>query len=393
MTSITTKKAVYVRGPNNIYRRKTEPIYLLADTDSELAAHKKQVDRTLDDLMVCGFVEPTAAATVVSDGKQLDNSWTKSRAESTSELRGISDIRKFMASLSRPKFALGSAPEMLSGVSSMGIVGFLAPFVLGMATTLVLQRLQPTIFYYGAIGLRLLKFGLLYLAILLAVCWYFGAMDIASWRTKVVSAFQPVSLQGASDHPRVSPHSTPQLEPVLEVQEKRRSRSPSPKRKPVERVTNVRPFATPLRNDRSSTDAADLRAQTLLKFNSDITRDKDSRPRSRPESTRPIHRPEFKTRHTTDPYIKGAPGSRRHSALSLESDRSSKPLPPVMPQEADLPMVNEVRLLSLEDDDDAHDDEFESASLQLDRQGTAFSKRSVLGTRANYLRFLANVNN
>lgn len=391
MSNVTTKKAVYIRGPNNVYRRKTEPFYLLADADSELAAHKKQVDQTLDDLMVCGFVEPKPVATGVSDGKQPDEPWTKPRLQSTGELRGFSDLRKFMISLSPPKFGLGNASEMLSGVSTQRVFGFLAPFVLGMGTTLALQRLQPTLFYYGAIGFRLLKFGLLYLAILLAVCWYFGAIDMASWKTKLAVVIQAEALP--EDHPQVSSHSAPLLEPVLEVKEKRRSRSPSPKRRPVERVTNVRPFTTPLRSDRTSVDTPDLRAQTLLKFNSDLAREKDSRPRSRPESTRPVHRPEFKTRHTTDPYIKGVSDSRRHSALSLDSERSSKPLPPVMPREADLPMVNEVRLLSLEDDNDGFDNGFESASLQLDRQGTTLSKRSVLGTRANYLRFLANVNN
>lgn len=67
-----------------------------------------------------------------------------------------------------------------------------------------------------------------------------------------------------------------------------------------------------------------------------------------------------------------------------------KPLPPVikMPNkeinhEADLPLVHEVKLKNLD----------QEPQYDLDRLGTVLSKKSVLGTRANYLRFLSNVEN
>lgn len=410
MTSTVTKKTVYVRGPNNVYRRKSHDTLSLASVDSgDLSRRKGEVDSALNDLMVCGFQVPEDPAT-----KRAKMKTKRPSASSSTDLASNPDPPSPRISFNRsysdlPKTSWMDNLSLLQSRYLPRSVGdFAIPYVLGIITAVVIQQKWDLLTRYAKSLTYILLMGLVWAVLAAGAFWYAGMLDVSSWEN-ITSTF--TSLMGLGEVPNSS--SKPvnyhferrgrrtssldesadtdsvllsETESDFDPRRKMRTesephlvREPSP-----QKLTNVRPFMPPSRRD-----SADSKMPTQILLNrlhSDgPTSTKKSRFRlSLPERERP-----------RDP--------RRHSSASLElsSKEKQKPLPPLqrtalIGQDTvqDLPLVHEIKLKSRFDQQlQAHQQlqALENSGSSLNRLDTMLSKQSMLGTRANKRTFLSNV--
>lgn len=268
------------------------------------------------------------------------------------------------------------------------------PFFLGMATMYTLLAAQPMLLYYGGVVAYGLKLFFIYGTFFVGLCWKAGWIKVDLWKLwgETLGIFlksaNNVELGAAPDQKvAVSPLATsPQLSHAHMAANHPGVES-TPTEVVSERLRDVRPFIPPLREEpelvrprvaRVSTDLNKPRHRTKM---SPVRLSRDDRR----HSSASLDRPKDPYRDVRDQYTKVREFRDMNGAVrdfKEPKERFYKPLPPVasMPHDldADLPMVNEVKLKSLEQE-----------SL-LERLNT---KKLVLGTRANYLRFLQNVDN
>lgn len=310
-------------------------------------------------------------------------------------------------------------------------VQWIFPFLLGMATMYVLQMMEPTLRYCGVVLAHYLKLALIYGVIAFAALWYSGTVSFDSWSAADFDFFKArvVDLSHSAKINKVN------AAPVLLHQESEwsepRKSSPTRLRSPVRRaarlkvpvdpnfssekpsttttihpeeceVTSFTPFqhipsARPI-PQRLSTDIREkprLKSKMLPVF---IGKDRRHSSASLPRSTdasrgykEDYNEGRFKDdsyRDVRDPFRNGQ--EYRDKSRDARTQKFLKPLPPVIKMPAndihgdsDLPLAYEVKLKNLDQD----------SRYGLDRLGTVMSTKSVLGTRANYLKFLSNVEN
>lgn len=404
MTSTATKKVLYVRGPNNVYRRKSHDNLSLASVDSgDLPRRKGEVDSALNDLMVCGFQVPEDPAT-----KRAKMKTKRPSASSSTDLTSNPDPPSPRISFNRsysdlPKISwMENLTQLLSRYLPRSVGDFAIPYVLGIITAVVIQQKWDLLARYVRSLTYILLMGLLWAVLAAGVFWYAGMLDVSSWEN-ITSTF--ASLMGLGEVPKSS--SKPvnyhferrgrrnssldesgdadsvllsEAESDCDSRRKMRTesephlvREPSP-----QKLTNVRPFMPPSRKD--SADSKMPTQMLLNRFHSDgPNTTKKSRFRlSLPERERP-----------KDP--------RRHSSASLElsTKEKQKPLPPLhraalagQNTVQDLPLVHEIKLKSRFDQ---QLQALEKNGSSLNRLDTMLSKQSMLGTRANKKTFLSNV--
>lgn len=266
-----TTRAIYVRGPNNVYvRRHDAP--LVASTDSGRARQKEEVDGILTSIMESGFDRANKQATANNESAQ------------------------------KTPLLEWRVPER-AGL-----------FVLGASFALVAQHYKEPIGAFLLVFCRFLLLGLVWALVAFAACLYTNTLPPS------IARFLPAKTQPATTEPAAEKTET----------DKTDAASAPSFDEHKEDIVNVRPFVAPVRK---------------------LARTKT----------------EVETRRPREP--------RRHS-LALVEMRSDKykPLPPLSRPVDDLPLVHEVQLQG------------------LGRLETVLSKNLVLGTRANYSRFLANVN-
>lgn len=268
------------------------------------------------------------------------------------------------------------------------------PFFLGMATMYTLLAAQPMLLYYGGVVAYGLKLFFIYGTFFVGLCWKAGWIKVDLWRLwgETLGIFLRSAENaelGAVSEQRVagSPLATsPQLSHAT-MAANHTSTENTPTEAVSERLRDVRPFIPPLREEpelvrprvaRLSTDLNKPRYRTKM---SPVRLSRDNRR----HSSASLDRPKDPYRDVRDQYTKVREFRDMNGAVrdfKEPKERFYKPLPPVVSTphdlDADLPMVNEVKLKSLEQE-----------SL-LERLNT---KKLVLGTRANYLRFLQNVDN
>lgn len=310
-------------------------------------------------------------------------------------------------------------------------VQWIFPFLLGMATMYILQMMEPTLRYCGVVLAHYLKLALIYGIIAFAVVWYSGAVSFDSWSSAAAFDFlkdREVDLPHSSNMKEVNPAPL-LLHQKSEWNEPRKS-SPTRQRSPVRGSARVKVPVGPTSSEKPSTTTTIHPEECEVTSFTPFQHIPSERPRPQRVSTDIREKPRLKSKVL--PVFLGK--DRRHSSASLpgstdasrgykeernevrfkddayrdireafrngqqhrdksrdaRTQKSFKPLPPVikMPtsdvnSDSDLPLAYEVKLKSL-DDDSRHG---------LDRLGTVMSTKSVLGTRANYLKFLSNVEN
>lgn len=434
MATLTTKKqARYVRGPDGVYKRETPTTS--SNNAANPAAPDPLVEKLIDELVECGYqVEdplrtlPNAAtsqqtepagittpsianiANVANIATSNPNSNSNSNPMSDSDLAARQKIVDLIVPAPTTLASLLQAyRNWLARFPVEKFMEWSLPFFLGMATMYTLLAAQPMLLYYGgvvALGLKLL---FIYGTFFVGICWKAGWIKIDSWRLWGESSYGLFAL-GILPSAPVSPLAgTATLAQNTEAPahiatsgvtakapEDIDEDLPSPN---TERLREVRPFIPPLREE------PELPRPRILRVSTDI---KDTKSRFRTRMS-PVRLARDNRRHSSaslgshsdhrDPYrdvrdqytkvrefrdLKGAVRDFGGERGREPKERFYKPLPPVISMnqevdyETDLPLVHEVKLKSLETDD----------PFALDRLNT---KKSVLGTRANYLKFLSNV--
>lgn len=452
MATLTKKKALYVRGANNIYYRKDAP------SPNATSQKQHEVELLLNELMECGFQVESGPAAKFPDPERDQQTTARALDLLADDTIATYDALDSMKNLARSPLPLHSTQSARSDLSksvhsSQGIApestepygysitsftqrlnGFMpldtalskyvlyekiidkgVPFLFGMAATYIIQVSLPSIAYYSGVVAHLLKLAFIWAAVLGAIFWYAGFLNTPDLSQLPGIASKMSSWLGQKPPTSRSAEQRSSRSPSRPVSTRLGLRSTSPlKRAPFREhrlaqihltpdlglrsaeapfseplTTNVRPFISPMRDVNrkiqseqkllSVRPAMDQKPSETSILRSFIPR----KPQKRPTSVSA----------QLSLYNVSAVESRRHSALSVQSDkesaRSFKPLPPVIQSgkrgETDLPLAYEVKLRTSESDDD-------TSLMDLDRLETVLSKKSVLGTRANYAKFLANVN-
>uniref|UniRef100_A0A0L0P396 Uncharacterized protein n=1 Tax=Candidozyma auris TaxID=498019 RepID=A0A0L0P396_CANAR len=413
MATVVKKKAVYVRGPNGIYRKKSYDAPSIISNDSELTRRKDEVDSALNDLMVCGFqVQENPLPTT-----KRANMKTK-RASPTSSLDSTHTAEQPFRKPSSPRISFKgpfaeNSPKLSTsimerinlfsgGFTPLSAANFAIPYVLGVLTAVLIQQKWDALAQYAKMLTYLLFVGVFWAVLATAAFWYAGILTIPSWesvRDTLRNVFLRANMLSSPEKP-VNYHldhrdrrtdsidtdtgsvllsdADSEFEPKSKMRtesEPHLVREPSP-----QRLINVRPFVPP-RRDSADSKLSQVPQPLLNRFHTDgVSTAKKSRFRLQlPERERP-----------KDP--------RRHSSASLEltSKDLHKPLPALRKapfvsgdsESLDLPLVHEVKLKS------RFDEQLEALHKNgegIGRLDTMLSKNSMLGTRANKRTFLSNV--
>ena len=302
------------------------------------------------------------------------------------------------------------------------------PFLMGMLTTYVLQVSAPIVLYYVSVVFQFLRVAFVWIAIPGVICWYTGIIDLQApelqqamnrvldrlgqkpvkpqspieahkiRKAEITKNFpkvsapesivekvvemqpesrsprsrSPVRHLNVSERPPVSPmHAKPDLHPTLSPERRQSNLSPT---------INVRPFVAPIRDETQKFHTQPRIPQVKIPI---PQRSDQSMLTSNRRFATPRGPKRYSTAKSAKPVEKPV-NSRRDSAESSSSVKSTlqeKPLPPLTKDS--LPQNSaEIKLRDMTE---------KERSAQLARKNSITSEASVLGTRANYSKFVANV--
>lgn len=323
-------------------------------------------------------------------------------------------------------------------------------FISGLFTALLLQKLAPTISYYAIIFLNLLKLSVLSGIVVGGICWYAGLIKLSNHaylndlfynvKAKITGEPipKPVSVPASAKtgtKSRASPRqvydeeddddsdidsdvSWPGMDNESsdeEVEEDENDYTQQPIFKP--KIASPR-SQIPEPRTRSSSPPKTTRKNTLSTIVPFVAppRKMHSTHNIPQPSSKSIHQqqPKLSRIHTLEPLLRRDPNfnidyDRRGSSATIDMAKGTvknqdlrghspirqisphKKLPPNPGFSEDLPLINEIKLLRKEQaKDDDNLSELISNFGDVKRLNTTMSKNSVLGTRANYDKFLAN---
>lgn len=394
MATVTAskKKLVYKQGPDGVFRLKK-----VDGKDSE-AEGKKGVNDYLDELIGCAYEvkldmdkPPAPAAAADPTSRKLPPLQTR-HTSPANPTTGPLSAKKLTSrrtplptSSSHSVEPIETTPSAFHYESMLGLRFHIPSFVLGGASSVVLVAAWPLLLRYATIVFGFAKLGLLWGVLLGAISWYCGLIKIQDASTirqlvdNFVARFRPL----------------PVVVQTVEVPEYDSDDLVS-----VDSDMNGDDISAHIPGPPSP--PKQVRRNTLTR----VTPFKYSSPRekysSNPELPEKKSTPKLTRGFTTDPRYqrRGSGGgisakSRRNSSQSLDLIRPRtnnsqdliesgnykyKNLPSVSD---DLPFINEVKLMSNED--------MANGPGGVRRLDTMVSKKSILGTTANYSKFLANV--
>lgn len=408
-----SKGAVYVRGPDNVFYRKEKTPSISSISSESLSRRSTEVDNTLNELMTCGFrVEKTPESV---EPKNIDMLGTETPRP---EVHGRTLQPKARASRSR-RAGTAHTPRAL-GPYTREWRSQVRPFMAGMLATYLLQLGLPLINYCMGALATLLKWAIVACAALGGVLVYLGAMPTMADMQLYFTRFRPGPWRGfREEQPELlDPESDEEVPRALNLD----VRPPVPAKKSVPAptkddvtVTNVKAFQAQLRHsphlaktdygrpERGGSapalgkDRHDARVQMRRAFTEGAPAEAKGNTAARLETRRQtghgsiysgvhggvhggmqgsepvpqVARPPRNSR-ASSPQVTSGPStfSRRKSASSLSHVST--------PHDDDLPFLCEMKMK-------------DSDRFSLGRLNTTTTKQSVLGTRANYSKFLANV--
>ncbi|CUM65437.1 uncharacterized protein PRCAT00003076001 [Priceomyces carsonii] len=393
-TTITgKKKLVYKQDSDGVFRLKR------ADSDNDSIKSKKGVDDYLNELVECSYKvqhdvehntaeeEPTTSFSkpIVDDQTQRDNSSRPKNSKipnrESRQKHQQSDDLSFKTKI----LTLGGITDALN-FKTEHMQGFSLPsFIFGFALAFVAQTFQPLLIHYAFILMNILKAGLLCGAIIGSILWYSGFLKpedlknfISELRERVSGTIS--SEQEQDDVLEQVPNVHEEIHNLERQRFSRRERSVSPSKGKRNVLTRVAPFRPLV-----------VRSEQKYKSTSDLPG--DNRMHMAPKLSRVQTDFRNYTRRGSS-FL----SDRRHSNSSGDSVGNSsslnllesvnKKLPPNPSELEELPFINEIKLMNSDDMDTL--DELPRFSNDLKRNTSIMSKKSVLGTRANYSKFLAN---
>ncbi|KAK6455760.1 uncharacterized protein RJT20DRAFT_50060 [Scheffersomyces xylosifermentans] len=426
-TSVTTstkkKKLVYKQDPDGVFRLKK-----VDDTDTDsvntnFTEKKKKVDDYINELLDCSYklpedLEPAPKQTQIEDStpaSSTNNHKSHQAVEDTKSNREKKQTKhKRKASPTQETVnptASGSIVDTMKktirSASPLESAKHFHPqsFILGGVTSVVLYRSQPVLIHYGLILLFVLKVCAVIAVVLGGACWYTGVIkpsDLSNFGTliekikaRATGSEIPKQQQSESEDDDEEDDRLSVSDEEQDLQYANKSKPPSihsieepaPPPPTERRRSSIR--VTPFRSvPRTPIDTHQLHSHN------DIHQQQS---RARFQSTPDLHQhkaPLLPRLNTADGRVNfkksSSPTRSRKGSIETFSSRISptKSLP-IAPSDEELPFINEVKLM------DSLNDEVSSLpnghSDFVKRSHSTASKKSVLGTRANYNKFLAGV--
>ena len=291
-------------------------------------------------------------------------------------------------------------------------------FVAGCMVTLVFVSSSPLISHYTSMIFNVVKLSLFWVILIGGITWYSGVVKLqdseamAAFLNGIKDTFFETDINGEEEE---------------DIEDNIRNGSKHEQSENYNRENSSEfsiPNAVPRRRSASPTKGTRTPLTSVTPFKS-IQSKQDSRFQSTPEliAGEPSSPPKLNRFHTSDPKsyqnqpkrgsILSLGKLRRPSNHSLELtktktnqsipsveliDSSSSRHSPIKhssnhDDSEELPFINEVKLISSEDDFGNNPDALPpiNSSKNVHRLNSVMSKQSVLGTRANYNKFLANV--
>lgn len=419
------KKLVYKQDPDGVFRLKR-----LNDSDKlSTKSDKRTVDDYVNELVSCAYevVDPHAKvepAKKDSPPIQFPDLTVQTDMEEMSESPNMISPKMISPKMISPKSPVGlnvntpnkgfspglniltPEPEtpprkalVMTQINTSLQMFHIPSFVIGVILALIVNRLSPQLMYYGQIFFNYAKIGVIWGLILGTIGWYGGFIKVEKFTVKdLMSRFKskpPVLEIPAIPEPDIPLMAQAYDEPMerppsVEYQQRQqlpRRHTDKPRSKSITK-------GSPTRN----------RSVQVLPF----------KPQPRSQSLGYDDKPKLNKYHTTEPksnYSKFVERSRKHKPTnSFDSFDSNNLRNPQAPQQFnhythtdgrltppldqplpdlpnDLPFINEVKLVNGEEDDEFT----ELPGFGVKRSNTTMSKKSVLGTRANYNRFVDGV--
>lgn len=428
-----SKRAVYVRGPNNVYRRVDVAPSINSADSADMRQRKEEVDDILNELMECSFQvqdlpdrasgqQPVVRRRDLAPAAPREPSLLPRRRPavlSSASYSGASTLDHEPSAPPPPDLLAYAdpepepAPEMpvvrqrvrrprTAYVSVDTLFAKGVPFVLGMLTTYMLQVLLPGITYYLSAALGFIKLSVFWIVLMAALSYYGGMWRMLSvnYRRWLASVQNRIFYDDLASSPAVPAATDYPADPVVE---------PALPDDIVEEEYVEEPLPTPVVTKKVTPFRPQVRAHKEPGHQPMFVRTQEPARRGM----------KLRLKRGSSPVLAAVPGlgagvagttaipntvpaKTRGSFLGpvpllrglKDPSRFYKPLPPVikMPPstrgepDPDLPLVYEVKLSSMDENDPTH-----HHRAALDRLGTVMSKKLVLGTRANYSKFLANV--
>lgn len=408
------KKLVYKQDPDGVFRLKK-----LGDSDKlSTKSDKRTVDDYLNDLITCTYqvVNPNKEETHQDDMESLVSGDPKSSIPEVVDVdvfEKLSPVKEFSPGLhigvdeelvkpQTPKLEVPVGSSLLplgKKLISMDLIFHVPSFGIGMIVTIILARFSPWLTYCGVMVFNYLKVGILWAIILGGLAWYGGLIKVQDLRSLKDKVMQTVKPQDSKQEPTVNePPKVPPLMaqasevfdqfegPLNEIPVNRKyERKPRKPTSPtIRKNTNIIPFKPQIRPTTAP-------AFAHLEEKSPSVPDLSAY--DKPQI------PKFNRTHTTEPksnYSKFIERSRKHrpstSMDSFDYNRMNhgpltpphdQPLP-TLPDE-ELPFINQVKLMNNNEDYVS-----DMPTFNLGRLNTTGSKKSVLGTRVNYNKFIDN---
>lgn len=450
-TATGKKKLVYKQDPDGVFRLKKLPSdasSTLSRGSEDVLLEKRAVDNYINELIGCSYevpapkppLTPVPEKVVVDESKKLPDSddkqpsrGKKPRKAKTPSPRSLSPDNGLLVEIDHPEpvetplplsvdpapFAdpeseaeddIMPAPKSRFAVDPVTLPADprIVSYVLGLATAGLLLRFWPLVSSYAVVFFNVLKMGLLWGTVVAAIAWYAGLINVQNLlvvflkglvdrlRGRILglalAAPKPASPAKSATlapkpliHPRplqTLPDSSSEEEEeeddevVTIPEEPRRARSASPQKERRNTLTRVTPYKPAPKPDRYHS-VQDLPRHTPTpKLNRIQTADARLYQRRLAPLAASSRKNSAHSLDTT--YL------RSHDVAELPSRLlPHKRLPPNPYEAEELPFINEVKLMTKAEMDD-------DSIVDVHRLGSVFSKKSVLGTRAGYNKFLEN---
>ena len=398
MATVTAskKKLVYKQGPDGVFRLKK-----VDDKDGDGAAGgnsaKKGVNDYLNELIGCAYevqldlndkpVDLAPPSSSKPPPLQTRHTSPANPNTFTPNAKKANSKRTVLPTSSDHSIEPELPPPVVQIKSMVGLHFHIPSFLLGAVSSVVLVHVWPLLAHYTVIALGFAKLGVLWGTVLGVICWYCGLIKIQDASTlrqlaRNISSYVrplPTTNQPKQESPEYDSEDMMSVDSDVAVDELNgQTTTPIPP-KQVRRntLTRVTPFKYSSPRDKySSNPELPTDKKVAPKLNRGFTT--DPRQYSRRHSSGVI--PSRSRQNSSQSLGLMRPRTNTSQELSDSASYKHKNLPPVSD---DLPFINEVKLISHE--------EMAGGAPDIRRLDTMMSKKSILGTTANYNKFLANV--
>ncbi|EDK39430.2 hypothetical protein PGUG_03528 [Meyerozyma guilliermondii ATCC 6260] len=398
MATVTAskKKLVYKQGPDGVFRLKK-----VDDKDGDGAAGgnsaKKGVNDYLNELIGCAYevqsdlndkpVDSAPPSSSKPPPLQTRHTSPANPNTFTPNAKKANSKRTVSPTSSDHSIEPELPPPVVQIKSMVGLHFHIPSFLLGAVSSVVLVHVWPLLAHYTVIALGFAKLGVLWGTVLGVICWYCGLIKIQDASTlrqlaRNISSYVrplPTTNQPRQESPEYDSEDMMSVDSDVAVDESNgQTTTPIPP-KQVRRntLTRVTPFKYSSPRDKySSNPELPTDKKVAPKLNRGFTT--DPRQYSRRHSSGVI--PSRSRQNSSQSLDLMRPRTNTSQESSDSASYKHKNLPPVSD---DLPFINEVKLISHE--------EMAGGAPDIRRSDTMMSKKSILGTTANYNKFLANV--